>query len=125
MFVEGLFNDTFVHLPADDCSWCTDNKSWTGSLRQACLNLEYHPDTASMAYTVVHIFVGSSLIATALTMMLVATLDRSGITDQTAKVMKKNLDKKKLKKQRELRILRWKKSKSSSALNALTNMVSH
>jgi len=105
MFVEGAWNDSDIFIPPDKCMLesCQGGSGYNGSLRQACVQLEYRPDEGSMAYTIIHILIGSSLVATALTMMLVGTLDRSGLDEQEMKVLKANLDREKVRKVEELR----------------------
>ena len=108
MFVEGAWNDSDIYIPPGECTLesCEGGLAYNGSLRQACVQLSYRPDIGSMAYTVVHILVGSSLVATALTMMLVGTLDRSGLDTKEEKLLRDNLDREKTRKVHELKRIR-------------------
>lgn len=108
MFVEGAWNDSDIYIPPGDCTLesCEGGLAYNGSLRQACVQLSYRPDVGSMAYTVLHILVGSSLVATALTMMLVGTLDRNGLDTKEEKLLRDNLDREKTRKVHELKRIR-------------------
>lgn len=97
-FIEGTWNDSYVIIPSESCGLevCDGGADFRGSLRSACMMSSYEPDLASMFYTVLHILFGASMVATALTLLLLHTLERSEFSPAQIKAKEVQIEKDRL-----------------------------